>query len=244
MCSCINNKKMENLNWTFLGALFSVAFGWFLNELGQWFRTRKEDKKIKKQILYNLLETNFIFNQLDTSEVTQMLTNRILLRIPENEQTEELKQYLNHLYSGIIRGLLQNDVAEKLSTIEEKYTKAVDNLATIDPITAYILNGKTNIMQSFDLLQEYFEEVKEHFPVEEELVQNQILSTVDALKPEIIKEAISDLEDEIKDIAFSINPWTWIKVKRTLQSSKDRIKNEGEKQIDELLDKLIPKAIE
>jgi hypothetical protein len=99
-------------------------------------------------------------------------------------------------------------------------------------------------MQSFDLLQEYFEEVKEHFPGEEELVQNQILSTVDALKPEIIKEAISDLEDEIKDIAFSINPWTWIKVKRTLQSSKDRIKNEGEKQIDKLLDKLIPKANE
>lgn len=235
---------MENFNWTYLGALFSVAFGWFLNELGQWFRTRKEDKKIKKQILYNLLETNFIFNQLDTSEITQILTNRILLRIPENEQTEELKQYLNQLYSGIIGGLLQNDVAEKLSTIEEKYIKAVDNLATIDPITAYRLSGKTNIMQSFDLLQDYFEEVKGHFPGEEELVQNQISSTVDALKPEIIKEALSDLEDEIKDIAFSINPWTWIKVKRTLQSSKDRIKNEGEKKIDELLDKLIPKVTE
>jgi len=235
---------MEKFNWTYLGALFSVAFGWFLNELGQWFRTRKEDKKIKKQILYNLLETNFIFNQLDTTEITQMLTNRILLRIPKNEQTDELKQYLNQLYSGIVGGLLQNDVADKLEKIEEKYTKAVESLATIDPITAYRLNGKTNIMQSFDLLQDYFEEVKEHFPGEEELVKNQISSTVDALKPEIIKEAISDLEDEIKDIAFSINPWTWIKVKRTLQSTKDRIKNEGEKKIDELLDKLIPKVTE
>jgi len=235
---------MEKFNWTYLGALFSVAFGWFLNELGQWFRTRKEDKKIKKQILYNLLETNFIFNQLDTTEITQMLTNRILLRIPKNEQTDELKQYLNQLYSGIVGGLLQNDVADKLEKIEEKYTKAVESLATIDPITAYRLNGKTNIMQSFDLLQDYFEEVKEHFSGEEELVKNQISSTFDALKPEIIKEAISDLEDEIKDIAFSINPWTWIKVKRTLQSTKDRIKNEGEKKIDELLNKLMPKATE
>jgi hypothetical protein len=50
--------------------------------------------------------------------------------------------------------------------------------------------------------------------------------------------------NEIKDIAISINPWTWIKVQRTSQSSKDRIKNEGEKKIDELLDKLIPKATE
>jgi hypothetical protein len=235
---------MGKFNWTYLGALFSVAFGWFLNELGQWFRTRNEDKKIKKQILYNLLKTYFIFNQLDTSEITQMLTNRILLRIQKNEQTEELKQYLNQLYSGIIGGLLQNNISDKITTIEKKYTKAVDSLATIDPITAYSLNGKTNIMQSFDLLQEYFEEVKGHFPGEEELVQNQISSSFDALKPEIIKEAISDLEDDIKNIAYSINPWTWIKVKSSFQSSKDIIKNEGEKKIDELLDKLIPKATE
>lgn len=232
---------MEKLNWTFFGALFSVAFGWFLNELGQWFRTRKEDKKIKKQILYNLLETNFIFNQLDTSEITQMLTVRILLRIPENEHTEELKQYLNQLYSGVIGRLIQNDVADKLTTIEEKYTKAVDTLATIDPITAYRLNGKTNIIQSFDLLHKYFEEVKGHFPGEEEIVQNKISSTIDALKPEIIKEAIFDLEVEIKDIAFSINLLTWFEAKRTLKSSKVRIKTEGEKKIDELLDELIPR---
>jgi hypothetical protein len=37
---------MGKIDWTYVGALFSVAFGWFLNELGQWFRTRKEDKKI------------------------------------------------------------------------------------------------------------------------------------------------------------------------------------------------------
>jgi hypothetical protein len=234
---------MEKIDWTYIGALFSVAFGWFLNELGQWFRTRKEDKKIKKQILYNLLETNFIFNQIDTSDITQLLTERIILRIPKNEQTAELKQYLNQLYSGIIGSLLKDAVAEKLEVIEDKYTKAVDNLATIDPITAYRLNGKTKIMQSFDLLHDYFEAVKEHLP-EDELVQNQIALTVDTLKPEIIMEAISDLESEIKDIAFSINPWTWIKVKRTLQSSKDRIRNEGVKKMDELLDKLIPKTVE
>lgn len=235
---------MGKFDWTYIGALFSVAFGWCLNEIGQWLRTRKEDKKIKKQILYNLLETNFIFNQLDTSEITQMLTDRILLRFPKNEQTEELKQYLNQLYSGIIGRLLKDDVADKLENIEEKYTKAVDNLATIDPITAYRLNGKTNIMQIFDLLQDYFEEVKGDFPGEEELVQNQISSTANVLKPEIIKDAISDLEEEIKDIAFTINPWTWVKVKRTLKASKGRIKNEGEKKIDELLDKLVPKATE
>lgn len=231
----------DTIFWGFIFSAVGIAFGWFLNELGQWFKTRKEDKKIKNQILYNLLEINFVFNQLETSEITQLLADRILVRIPKEEQTEELKQSLNQFYSEIIGELLEDNVNEKLEIIEAKYSKALDDLATIDPITAYRLNGKTNIMQSFDILHDYFDAVKKQFPGEEEVIQDQINSTIYSLKPEVIKEAISDLEDEIKDLALSINPWIWFKVRKTLQSSKDRIRNEGAKKIDKLLDKLMPK---
>lgn len=231
----------DTIFWGFIFSAVGIAFGWFLNELGQWFKTRKEDKKIKNQILYNLLEINFVFNQLETSEITQLLADRILVRIPKEEQTEELKQSLNQFYSEIIGELLEDNVNEKLEIIEAKYSKALDDLATIDPITAYRLNGKTNIMQSFDILHDYFDAVKKQFPGEEEIIQDQINSTIYSLKPEVIKEAISDLEDEIKDLALSINPWIWFKVRKTLQSSKDRIRNEGAKKIDKLLDKLMPK---
>lgn len=231
---------MDKIDWTYITALFSIAFGWFLNELGQWFRTRQEDKKIKKQILYNLLETNFIFNQLDTSNIVELLTERILLRVPKHEQTEEVKQYLNQLYSGLIDNLIQDNVADNLESIEEKYTNAVDSLATIDPITAYRLNGKTKIIETFDLLEDYYEEVKQQFPNDIDEMQGVIEIATNSIKPEIIKEAIEDLEDEIRDIAFSIDFRTWFKAKRTLKSSKERIRKDGVKKIDELLDKLIP----
>jgi hypothetical protein len=233
--------NFDTIFWGFIFSAVGIAFGWFLNELGQWFRTRKEDKKIKNQILYNLLEINFVFNQLETSEITQLLADRILVRIPKEEQTEELKQSLNQFYSEIIGELLENNVNEKLEIIEAKYSKALDDLATIDPITAYRLNGKANIMQIFDILHDYFDAVKKQFPGEEEVIQDQINSTIYSLKPEVIKEAISDLEDEIKDLALSINPWIWFKVRKTLQSSKDRIRNEDAKKIDKLLDKLMSK---
>lgn len=90
--------------------IFSVAIGWLLNELGQWFRTRRDDKKIKRKILYNLLETSYIFNQLDTSKFIDMLTERIILRIPKHEQTETVKQFLNQLYSRFIGGMVQDNV--------------------------------------------------------------------------------------------------------------------------------------
>jgi len=71
-------------------------------------------------------------------------------------------------------------------------------------------------------------------------MQGAIEIATNSIKPEIIKEAIKDLEDEIRDIAFSIDIRTWYKVKQTLRSSKDRIRKDGVKKIDELLDKLIP----
>jgi len=231
---------MDQIDWTYITALISITFGWFLNELGQWFRTRQDDKKIKRRILYNLLETNFIFNQLDTSNIVELLTERILLRAPKHEQTGEVKQYLNKLYSGLIDGLIQDNVADNLESIEEKYTNAVDSLATIDPVTAYRLNGKTKIIETFDLLEDYYEEVKQQFPNDTDEMQGAIEIATNSIKPEIIKEAIKDLEDEIRDIAFSIDIRTWYKVKQTLRSSKDRIRKDGVKKIDELLDKLIP----
>jgi hypothetical protein len=232
---------MDKIDLTYIISLVSITFGWFLNELGQWFRTRLDDKKIKRKILYNLLETNFIFNQLDTSNIVELLTERILLRVPKHEQTEEVKQNLNILFSGLIDGLLHDNVAESLETIEEKYASAVDSLATIDPITAYRLNGKTKIIETFDLLEDYYKEVKQQFPNDAEEMQGAIEVATNLIKPEIIKEAIKDLENEIRKIAFSIDIRTWYKVNKTLQASKVRIRKDLIKKIDNLLDKLIPR---
>lgn len=230
------------MDWTYITALSSITFGWLLNELGQWFRTRQDDKKIKKQILYNLLETNFIFNQLDTSELVELLTERVLARIPKNEQTEEVKQYLSQHYSSVIKGILQDKVADNLEEIEEKYSSAVDSLSTIDPITAYRLKGKTKILETFGLLQDYYDNVKSQFPDDLDQIQNTIDITTKAIEPDIIKEAISDIEDEIREISFSIDIRTWYKAKQTLKTSKDRIRKDSVKKIDELLDQLNPNS--
>lgn len=231
---------MDKIDWTYITALFSITFGWFLNELGQWFKTRQDDKKIKRKILYNLLETNFIFNQLETSNFVELLAERILLRVPKHLQTEEVKQYLNILYSGFIDNLIKDNVANNLVNIEEKYTNAVDSLATIDPVTAYRLNGKTKIIETVNLLEDYYEKVNQQFPNDIDQMRDAIETATNIIKPEIIKDAIVDLEEEIRDIAFSIDILTWLKVKQTLKSSKERIRKNGVKKIDELLDKLIP----
>jgi flagellin-specific chaperone FliS len=226
------------MNETFITALLSVAFGWSLNELGQWFRTRKEDKKIKKKVLYILLDTHFKFSRLDLSQFVQIATDKVLSKIPENEQSEELKQYLNKLYSEMLEELMHADVAKELSELEEKYTNAIDSLATVDPITAYRLNGKTQIMKTFDSLKDYYDCVKAHFPGHENLIESNIIKATNYIKPEIIKISISEIEKEIYALSYSINPWIWYKAQSTLKKQIQRRKIESVKKMDEIFETL------
>jgi len=228
---------MEKFGWTYIATVISITLGWFLNELSQWFRTRKEDKKVIKRVLYNLLETYFTFNQLNTSELIHLLTDRLLTRFPVQDQSLETKNYLNKLFSEIINGFIKDDIVTRLERIEIGYTHSIEELAAVDPITAYRLNGKIRIIETFDILQEH---IKEKVSQSAEL-NVQFQDQIESLKPQIINEAINDLEDEILAISFSINILTWIKAKNTLKRIKGKLKKDGEKKMDELLNKFLPK---
>lgn len=233
---------MDKFDWTYLTALFSVAFGWFLNEVGQWLRTRQDDKKIKKKILYNLLEINFIIRKLDISNMLKLTTERILLWIPKHEQTDEVKQYLNQFYSQIINNIIQDYVSNNLEGIEEKYINAVDSLASIDPIRAYRLQGKTKIFEAFALFDVYCKKVGIQFPSEIDQMQDTIENTMNFIKSEIVKQALEGVDDEIRDIAFSIDIQTWFKVRKSLKSTNEGVRKDVVKIIDEQLSKLIPSS--
>lgn len=232
---------MIKFDWPYFSALLSVAFGWFLNELSQWVRTRKEDRKVKKKVLFFLLETHFTFNKLDTGEIIDLLTKKVLDRVPKSERTSENEEILNKLYTSIISGLIEDNVAESIEEIEGNYTTSINELSALDPVTAHRLKGKNRILQVFELLNKYYDEVKEEFPDEPSL-DEQIASTVDRIKPEIIQEAISDLEREIVSISLSINLLTWYRTKKVIHNTKAKIRKDDEKRIEELLDMLIPNS--
>lgn len=232
---------MEKFSLTYFAALFSVALGWFLNELGQWFRTRKEDRKVKKRVLFYLLETYFIFNKLDTTDITNLFSKKILELIPKKDQTTEYLQFINQLYSGIIKNIVEDNVGDSLQDIEENYTKAINELSTIDPITAYRLNGKNKIFKAFDLFHDYFNKLKERFPNEQDL-NEKIKLTTDTIKPEILKDSITDLEDEIRAISLSINFATWFRAKKIISRIKRNVREDDEEKIQELFKLIMPKA--
>ena len=63
---------MEKIDWTVIAVIVSVTLGWFLNELSQWIRTSREDKKVKKSVLYNLLEIHSSVSWFDISDIVKL----------------------------------------------------------------------------------------------------------------------------------------------------------------------------
>lgn len=235
---------MNNSIWTYFSALGSVAFGWLLNETGQFLKTRREDKRIKKKVLFLLFETLYTFKKLDFSKELEIITEKILARLPKEAQTDEGKFMLKEMYKPLFSNFIESDVSDNLIELEDSYKKSIEELSLVDPITAYRLKGKNKILQTFDQLNNYFEDAKLHYPEENIEITTQGETVMEIIKPELLKTSIFDIVEEIKRIALSIGIITRIKANKIINQRKDKIlDNKKEEQIEELLNKLMPKQI-
>ncbi len=234
---------MNEFDKILLGFIFSVvgiAFGWTLNQFGQWFRTRQEDKKNLKVVLYNLLETYYTFIRSDFDKYVQKVTAKVHSKIPTNEQTEETRTFLQTLYSGIISDYLKPELLGEIKSVQKNYENSIKTLASIDPLTAYYLSGRTNILETFDAIEGVFENIKEQFPSEQNEIQLGANQALEIIKPDIFKDTLTDLENDIKKIAWKINPFVWFKSIRAIKRLKINTNDRLDKEIDKLFEKLNP----
>lgn len=230
---------MGTNTWTYITALGSVAFGWFLSEVGQWFRTRKEDKKIRKKVLYFLLETHFTFKKLDITPIIEIFTEKIIARYPREQQTEATKTHVESFYKQVIGNLLEDEAANNIEELEENYKKSIEDLSLVDPIIAYRLKGKNNIIEIFDYLYDYFESAKEEFPDDASEIDRESEKLIEGVKPELLNEALRGIESEILEISLNIGLVTYLKAKKIINNSKAKLSSDKIKAIDTFLDKFI-----
>jgi hypothetical protein len=230
----------DKIFWGFVFSAVGIVFGWTLNQLGQWFRTRQEDKKNLKIVLFNLLETYFVFIRSDFDKYIQKVKNKVHSKIPIEGQTEEVKTLMQILYSGILTNYLKPDLLKEIKSVQENYQTSIKTLATIDPLTAYYLSGRTNIIETFDTIEGMFENVKEQFPNEHSEILLEANQAMSIIKPDIFKDSLEDLEKDIKKIAWKINPYVWFKSKRAIDRLKLNTNENLDKEIDKMFDKLKP----
>jgi hypothetical protein len=228
----------DKIFWGFIFSAIGITIGWILNQLGQWFKTRQEDKKHLKIVLFNLLEVYFILNRSDLDKFITKLTDKVYKKTPKELQTDDFKQMISTLYSQILMDHLKKELLNEIKTVKENYQLSIKTLAGIDPLAAYYLNGRNYVIEIFDTIQNLFINMKDLFPEGHTEIQIGSNKALEVIKPDILKDAISETEKDIKEIAWKINPFVWYKSIKSIKRLKVNTNERLDKEIDKLLDKL------
>ncbi len=229
----------DKIFWGFVFSATGIGFGWTLNQAGQWFRSRQEDKKHLKIVLFNLLETYFLFMRSDVDRIIQLVTDKIFEKIPKEQQTVEAKQVVKGLYQDIVSTHLKPELMAESKRIAQGYQESIKALAGIDPLIAYYLSGKaTNVMEGFDRIQDLFDGLKQTYPSDAEAIDKGTKQVIEIMKPDIFTGISKDLENDILDISWEIGITMWFRSKRVISRIKKNVTEKVDSQIDDYLNKV------
>src|SRR5688572_14087079 len=117
--------ELETLKWGAILSASGIAFGWFLNQLTGWWRVRRDDKRILKQVLCNLLEVHHLLGRFDIDEPAAKIAEKIFAKISPEENTENNRKQLRQLIYKSLLSFFEITTSEELKAFEEKYENCV-----------------------------------------------------------------------------------------------------------------------
>ena len=232
---------MEEFDKIFYGFIFSIigiVVGWFLNQIGQWFKVRSDQKRTLKYVLFNLLETYHLFSKSDFDTITKKIGKKVKSYIPSEEQTPQTNEYIDQVFSDLVDIYLKPHLLSELNAIENEYKNSINSLAEIDPITAYYLNGKSSILERFEQMENWMKMIEYQNPNDAREIKKSSKDVMEIIKPNMFNETQTELEKDIKKIAFKINPVVWYKSGKAINRVKENLSKDIDKEIDEIFEKL------
>lgn len=236
-----NDTNMGENSSLRLGAILSalgVAFGWFLNQLGVWWRVRREDKRTLKKVLHNLLEVHHLLGRFDNKKTIEEVVEKITKDIPPKVNTKEFRNELNALVEEMIFEFLGKVTVQDLKQLEQKYELAIAELSQIDPIRSYYLSDKVKVLEKINLIEDWVSNTSDKYSVSENEKKKTQKEISDSLSPSILGETLNELKSELKAIAWKIGLITWLRIRNLLNPNNYK-EDELESKIKSFLDQAL-----
>jgi hypothetical protein len=229
---------MEGLDPTFVGFIYSIAgvvVGWLLTQLGQWVSIRHEDKRNLKQVIYNLLETYHWLVRSDFDNVSILIGDRLITKVPEAYRTEELKTEIKTVYMHYAINNFKPYIINSLDSIETNYQLSIETLSKIDPLTAFSLRGKTTVLKRLEIFDEVAASYKNIRPENADTADEMFNKAIEQVKPNIIKEELNDLREIILDLSKKVGLGLKWKAQRLLNEIDYSMSSELEDNVDDVM---------
>lgn len=150
---------MNALYITPIFALSGIFLGWFLNQFGNWHKSRKEDNVVRKQTVFYLLEVVHQFRRINAlagggmvrilTELDRAFPQLNLKQISENEFEEAMNQWL--------KPILMAQITERLKLVAIEYEQTLQTLSGVDPVIAFYLKGRADLFEQLKQFMETFD---------------------------------------------------------------------------------------
>lgn len=230
------------MDWKYVVPIISVIcviVGWMLNECSYYFRCRHEDKRILKDVLFNLLEIWHLLKTNNPDMVVDITIKKLISKYPEISEGGFTVSVLKPFYKGFFEKLFQGISNEEVLKVQKRYELSIDALTGFDPLLAYRLSGKFVIRDYIKVLDERLADLKlEIFEINESEGKAVLEYLKQIIKPMFLDEEIQVIEKDILSVSRRINIITLLKMRNKLKQHDIWIQNEIDKKMTQYFDSI------
>ena len=222
-------------------AIFSTLAGAFVGgliaEARNILQLRREVNRARNNLLYNLLDIWFIIKSRDVDIFLDDLIDllSVKMNVPKNMIIEGFGKSLD------IKSIIMNMMVDKFPTenLEKKYQDAVDLLGPLDPLLAYRMSGKGNLIRYEDISVAYKKYLVGEKAPEEASIDRFIKHIKDFADKKVALEVLILIEEDIRIVAKRIGGGTRRGVEDTFRRLQARAKEDRTKLLGEYVDHIL-----
>lgn len=219
------NTYIKDISIAFLGG--SIAL--FL----QWYIIRLERLKIRRSVLYNILEVYSNLLRIERIGNLDTLLKDVYTKmgIPENEIDS-----ITPIFKNQLTEILFDDIVNELNEQSLHYKDAIKELAKDKPILAFEISHHASYLQiATENLDRFISNFKTEITEENQIEFEKIIR--DILKENLISENINEIRKSILRISCSISPFYYYTTRKKIKflSNKKSYGNELEKYMNDII---------
>lgn len=220
------NTYIKDISIAFLGG--SIAL--FL----QWYIIRLERLKIRRSVLYNILEVYSNLLRIERIGNLDTLLKDVYTKmgIPENEIDS-----ITPIFKNQLTEILFDDIVNELNEQSLHYKDAIKELAKDKPILAFEISHHASYLQiATENLDRFISNFKTEITAENQIEFEKIIR--DILKENLISENINEIRKSILRISCSISPFYYYTTRKKIKflSNKKSYGNELEKYMNDIIE--------